>query len=173
MTVKEHCLHNNKVKEERIKFRVVLLTCLEVYQTMQEAASAERERERRKLIAHDGGSSSGNGGGGCSLDMIEVLPPQMLQIVNMLRGERANERARDKEEFESKIEELENKIESSTRVSNSKIEILRGENEKLKEKVRVLSGEKKIDRNEKHLNGPLAYKMITAFELWREIAAFL
>jgi len=44
------------------------------------------------------------------------------------------------------------------------------EKEKLKEKIRVT---KKIDRNEMHLNGPLAYRMITAFELWREVALFL
>ena len=33
---------------------------------------------------------------------------------------------------------------------------------------RVDNGLEPIDRNDENLNGPLAYKMITAFELWRD-----
>ena len=47
--------------------------------------------------------------------------------------------------------------------------MLEKEKLKVKEKVKVPSVAKKIDRNEMHLNGPLAYRMLTAFELWREV----
>ena len=86
--------------------------------------------------------------------------------------------------FESKIEASNSKNEvltSKIEASDSKIESLTKENKELKEKlngkakvkVKVPSVAKKIDRNEMHLNGPLAYRMLTAFELWREVALFL
>ena len=73
-------------------------------------------------------------------------------------------------------------------VLTSKNEVLTKENKELKEKLKGEEKEKeklkakarssirvtkKIDRNEMHLNGPLAYRMLTAFELWREVALFL
>jgi len=151
---------------------------LEVYQKMEEAASAERESNRTKLIGGEGsGSSSGNVRSiEITSEMKEGLSPQALAIFKIL---------------ESKIEVLTSKIEvlkSEKSESNSKVESLTKEtkelkaenkelkeklNGKAKEKVKVPSVAKKIDRNEKHLNGPLAYRMITAFELWREVALFL
>ena len=48
------------------------------------------------------------------------------------------------------------------------------EKEKFKEKARdSIRVTKMIDLNEMHLNGPLAYRMLTVFELWREVALFL
>ena len=152
---------------ERIRPRIILLTCLKVYQKMYEAPSAVAERDkRRKLIAEgESGiiSSSDNVGSiKKSAEMKVGLPPQMLSIINML--ERNNEVSNNK--IEALRKESDNKFETLRRESNIKID-------KLKEKVRVLSGGKFSDRNEMHLNAPLAYKMITAFELWREIAGFL
>ena len=131
---------------------------------MQEAASAERESNRNKLIVGEGsGNSSGNVRSiEITAEMKDGLPPQMLAIFNML---------------ESKIEVLTSKNEVLTKETKE----LKAENKELKEKlngkekvkVKVPSVAKKIDRNEKHLNGPLAYRMLTAFELWREVALFL
>ena len=162
---------HEKLKEERIRpkiilltclKKIILLTCLKVYQKMYEAPSAvaERERKRRKLITEgESGSSSGNAESyEISAEMKVGLPPQMLAIVNM---------------FESKFEESNNKIvqiEENARESNNKIEALAKENKELRREINYL---KKVDRNEMHLNAPLAYKMITAFELWREICSFL
>ena len=163
---------HEKLKEDRVRFRVVLLTCLEVYQKMYEAPSAVAERDkRRKLIAEgESGTISGSVENyKISAEMKVGLPPQMLAIINML--ERNNEANNNK--IEASARELRMEYNSKFETSGNEIAILREENEKLKEKVRVLSGGKKSDRNEMHLNAPLAYKMITAFELWREICLFL
>jgi len=179
MTVVEYLRHLLALKEERICFRVVLLTCLEVYQKMEEAASAELESERTKLIVGGESGSSSNNVRSIEItaEMKEGLSPQALSIINML---------------ESKIEASDSKIgvlNSRNGVLTSKNasftkenKELKAENKELKEeklngkekvKAKVPSVAKKIDRNEMHLNGPLAYRMITAFELWREIALFL
>ena len=128
---------------------------------MEEAASAERESNRTKLIVGgESGSSSGNYD--ISLEMKEGFPPQALAFIKMLESKI--------EVSDSKIGVLTSKVESLTKENKElKEEKLK---EKLKGKVRVPSVAKN-DRNEIHLNGPLAYKMITAFELWREIALFL
>ena len=86
MTVVEYLRHLLVLKEERICFRVVLLTCLEVYQKMKEAESAARESKRTK-----GAERSSNGSGNVrsieiTAEMKEGLPPQMLAIINMLES---------------------------------------------------------------------------------------
>ena len=116
MTVVEYLRHLLVLKEERIKFRVVLLTCLEVYQKMEEAASAERESKRSKLIVGgESGSSSGNVRSiEITAEMKDGLPPQMLAIIKM---------------FESKIE-----------ASDSKIGVLTSKNESLTKEIKELKG---------------------------------
>ena len=159
--------HQKKLKEDRIRFRVVLLTCLDVYQKMYEAPSAVAERDKRRKLITEGDNSANIS---CNFESYEIsaemklgLPPQMLAIINLLENKikaSANELRR---EYNSKIETV-------RRESDSKNEALAKENKELRREINNL---KKVDRNEMHLNAPLAYKMITAFELWREICSFL
>ena len=162
MSVKEYfrasASYQEKLTVERIRPKIILLTCLKVYQEMYEAPSAVAERDKRRKVITEG--ESGNISGHVenikiSAEMKVGLPPQMLAIINML---------------ESNNEASNNMIEANARESNYKIEALAKENKELRREINHL---KKVDRNEMHLNAPLAYKMITAFELWREICSFL
>jgi len=123
MPVKEYLLHRN----EKIRPRVTVLICLEVYQRMQEAESATRERER----------------------LLSNVPGAYEKLI-----EEGGNRVRGGGEFDGRRKE-ENK--GLNRIS----EALQDNNENTS------------DRNNKYLNAPLAYKMINAFELWREICKFL
>ena len=125
----------------------------------------QREAKRRKLNDDDGGSRSISS---CSSDgssaviegLIDGLPNEMSQIVKFMRKE--NEEREERLRMEMRRESVKRE-EEIKRDFAREIEELRRENNLLK----------KIDRNEKHLNSPLAYKRITAFEMWREILMFV
>ena len=84
------------------------------------------------------------------------------QVVKVLR-----------EEFDNKIDAINEEKDKNINAQRIENEELREENEALKNKGKSKVEIKKVDRNEKHLNGRLAFEKVTALELWRQIIMYL
>ena len=130
--------------------------------------------KRQKLNQKSSSSSSSSGKDETLERLIGGLPPEMSQVVKMLREEFDN-KMEAKIEANSRALTLENdkKIEAATIALRMENEALRKEVETLKNKGKSKVEAKKVGRNEKHLSGIRAFEKITAFELWREIIMYL
>ena len=79
MDVKEYRLHQNILKEEKIHLRTAVLLSLKIYQEMEEAETAEREKKRRKL-----NDDNCDGDGGSSEISAEMLVGFLLKCYRLL-----------------------------------------------------------------------------------------
>ena len=88
MTVKEYLLHLNKLKEDRIKFRVWVLICLKRINDKRISDSEEGEAKMRKLnvggSSRDSSNNSGRRSGGGSSDDITNQAQQRLLLNGVL-----------------------------------------------------------------------------------------
>ena len=147
-------------KESRIKLRVAVLTSLKVFQDRE---TEERLAKRRKLNDDTGSSRSGTA---INTEMISGLGEEdekyerFLNEINAQRNEINNLRGENLRQREE-IKRLHKRELNAREARERELEALRNNNEN------------NMVRNNKYLNGTLAYEKITAFELWREILMFL
>ena len=154
--------HQEKLKQERIKMRVTVLKSLVVFQEAREAASGGK---MRKL---NSGEKRFSDEERHLFEFIRDVDAASLGRKNVGGGEMNVRRNDDGNAASTGISEIERRKGDKNIRSEEKdvgkdiiIEAFRNNNET------------NVERNHFYLNGHLAYNMLTASELWREILMFV